>query len=76
MPRIETMTLNELAEAMRKLGLSVNNEALAVAIESGLYPFAICYRAKDSNSHRHFEIYRKLFEQWVAERVTESGTVA
>jgi len=76
MPRIETMTLNELAESMRKLGLSVNNEALASAIESGLYPFAICYRTKDSNAHRHFEIYRKLFDQWVAERVTEGGTVA
>ena len=76
MPQIETMTLNELAESMRTLGLSVNNSALANAIESGLYPFAICYRAKEANSHRHFEIYRKLFNKWVAERATDSGSVA
>lgn len=73
MPRIETMTLNELAKSMRNLGLTVNNEALACAIESGLYPFAICYRSKEANSHRHFEIYRKLFNKWVAERASDGG---
>lgn len=76
MPRIETMTLNELAESMRKLGLTVSNEALGCAIEEGLYPFAICYRSRGENTHRHFEIYRKLFDQWVTERATESGSVA
>ena len=73
MPHIETMTLNELAESMRQLGLTVNNNALASAIEAGLYPFAICYRSKESNAHRHFEIYRKLFNQWVAERASDGG---
>jgi len=78
MPRIETLTLNELASKMRELGISVSTVALSSAIEAGVYPFAIGYRdpEKGPSGHRHFEIYRKLFDQWVAERATDDGGAA
>ena len=72
MPRIETMTLCELAERMRGLGVPTSNDKLGAAIEAGLYPFAICVRLKPDGP-RSFEIYRKLFDQWVAERATDDG---
>ena len=75
MLRIETLTLNELAALMREMGLSVSNEALSAGIEQGLYPFAICVRMPGSNQRR-FEIYKKLFVRWAADRSTDDGGAA
>lgn len=70
---IPTMTLNELAERMRSLGLHVSNDTLGAAIEAGLYPFAIAVRKREGGQ-RNFEIYKVLFDRWVAERmVLEPG---
>ena len=70
---IPTMTLNELAERMRSLGLHVSNDTLGAAIEAGLYPFAIAVRKREVGQ-RAFEIYKVLFDRWVAERmVLEPG---
>lgn len=75
MLKIETMTLCELAVRMRQLGVPTSNERLAAGIEAGLYPFAICIRTPEGK-HRIFEIYTKLFDQWVAERATDDGGAA
>ena len=75
MPRIETMTLCELAVRMRQLGLPTSNDRLSAGIEAGVYPFAICIRIPESK-HRIFEIYTKLFDKWVAERATDDGGAA
>ena len=60
---IPTMTLNELAERMRSLGLHVSNDTLGAAIEAGLYPFAIAVRKREGGQ-RNFEIYKVLFDRW------------
>ena len=70
---IPTMTLCELAERMRALGIPTSNDKLGAMIEAGAYPFANCVRLRPDGP-RVLEIYRKLFDQWVAERaVPEPG---
>lgn len=71
MLKIETMTLNELTARMRQLGIRTSGTRLTAAIEAGIYPFATSYRIPNSK-HRIIEIYTKLFEQWVAERATDT----
>lgn len=63
---VPVMTFTELREELRKHGIGIGNNALATAIEQGVYPFASCYRIEGS-SKRKFVIYRKKFEEWVAE---------
>ena len=71
--RIPTMNLCELAERMRSLGIPTSNDKLGAMIEAGCYPFACCVRLKPDGP-RVYEIYRKLFDQWAAERaVYEPG---
>ena len=72
--RIETLTVNELAEEMRGLGLHVNNAILPKAIAAGVYPFALAYMGESGKYH--VEIYRKLFRQWVDARATEDGAAS
>ena len=61
---IETMTINELTDELRALGIRTSNQKTRAAIKQGKYPFAIHIEMKDDE----FEIYRKLFEKWVEER--------
>lgn len=69
---VKTLTLNELAQRMRALGIKTSNDKLAAAIEAGLYPFAICVRIdRSGGEQRTFEIYEKLFQQWADERSIE-----
>ena len=63
---VPVMTFTELREEMRKHGICIGNNALATAIEQGVYPFASCYRIEGS-SKRKFVIYRKKFEEWLIE---------
>ena len=58
---IPTMTLCELVERLRSLGVPTSNTKAAAMIEAGQYPFASCVRL--------FEISKVLFDKWVAERV-------
>ena len=63
---VPVMTFRELREEMRTYGICIGNDALASAIEQGVYPFASCYRVTGSK-RRKFVIYRKKFEEWLTE---------
>lgn len=65
---IPTMTLCELVERLRSLGVPTSNTKAAAMIEAGQYPFASCVRLKE-DGERVFEISKVLFDKWVAERV-------
>lgn len=72
MKQIPTMTIGELAEEMRLLGLSASTETLSNEIAAGVYPFAHSVRNKDGNSKKcTARIYTKLFREWVEERAVE-----
>ena len=44
---IPTMTLCELVERLRSLGVPTSNTKAAAMIEAGQYPFASCVRLKE-----------------------------
>ena len=70
---IPTMSLCELVERLRSLGIRTSNPTAAAMIEAGAYPFAQAVRLEEDGK-RVLVIYRKLFDQWVEERaVPEPG---
>lgn len=70
MKKIPTMTLNELADRLRGLGVKKAPDTLGQEIEDGVYPFAQCVRLAGSK-HRTYTIYTVMFERWVEERCEE-----
>jgi antitoxin component of RelBE/YafQ-DinJ toxin-antitoxin module len=67
--KIDTMTLIELTQKLRALGMKVSQATLADGIEQGVYPFAICIRRKN----RVFEIYTALVDKWIEERLCSTN---
>ena len=67
---IPTMTVMELMDRMRSLGMRKSQQTVVDEIEQGIYPFAQAVRNGDS-CKRAVTIYTKLFEQWVDERAVE-----
>lgn len=68
MPKNQTMTLNEVAAAMRAAGFKTTETTIADAIACGRYPFGVCL-SKGATGRRRFEIFRVDFEQWLATRI-------
>ena len=64
---IETMTLNQVTQRMRKLGIKTSEVRIGTAIQNGQYPWAICIPGEKNFC---YEIYTKLFDKWVDERAT------
>lgn len=62
-----TLTTAETAKIMRECGIPKDTQTLCQQIEEGFYPFAKCMNMK-SNS-RYFEIYKKEFAEFIAEKV-------
>ena len=67
--QVETMTLRELTNLFRSLGIATSDAKLADGIEQGAYPFAVCIRQKD----RQFEIYKRKVYEWISERATPAA---
>lgn len=65
--QIDTMTINQLTNELRELGIRTSNQKTRAAIKQGKYPFAIHVKMENDE----FEIYRKLFDKWVEERAIE-----
>ena len=70
MPTIETMTLNDVTAKLRAMGIRTSEPKVAAGIVQGAYPFGIFI---DYGKRRNFEIYKKLFDEWVETRCTEDG---
>ncbi len=60
------MTLEEVAQAMRNVGISISKISLADGIQNGLYPFGRVRRCGPTG-RRTFEIPRLKFKQWLEE---------
>lgn len=71
MGTIDTLTLKECTELLRHNGLSVSQETLGAGIEQGVYPFAVCVKAKKS---RVFQIYTSLLMKWIEERSVQGNS--
>lgn len=65
-PVIETMTVQQVYEEMKELGIHTSPYKIRAGISQGKYPFGVCISMKT----QEFEIYRSQFDQWVAERLT------
>lgn len=63
---IETLTVDEATEKLRSLGIRISPETLRDGIEQGQYPFAI--HIKGRHGGNVYQVYRRLFDQWIKER--------
>ena len=64
--KLETMTVAQVVEELRALGVKTTPNKIRAGIIQGVYPFGV--RIKMENDE--FEIYRTKFEAWKAERVS------
>lgn len=69
-----TMTLHECAEAFRANQVSVDEKKLGDALEAGQFPFADVLVGK-TGGHRSFMIWRKLFYEWLRDRMRTDEVV-
>jgi len=66
--QIETISVQQLCLLLRSLGMKVSEVTLSSGIQQGVYPFAHCIVTDKGN--RRFEVFKKLLDQWIEERVT------
>ena len=66
---IETITPAEATERLRALGMKISTTTLRDGIEQGKYPFGIYIKSKSGGNV--YQIYKRLFDSWIAERATE-----
>lgn len=65
---IETMTLNQVVDAMRGLGMRTTETRVRLLLEAGTYPFGACVPTEKGHI---VEVYAKKFWEWVDERAEE-----
>ena len=70
---VETMTLNEVVDALRGLGIHTSEERVARMLMAGAYPWGVCVEGPKS---RIIEIYAKKFWAWVDEIAEEDTDYA
>ncbi len=63
-----TMTLQEVACAMRNAGIHCSAAGVAEAIEKGIYPFGRVKKVSDRTGYRSFEIFTVDFQRWLDEK--------
>lgn len=62
---IRTLTPDEAAERLKKLGVSTSAQKIRAGLEQGVYPFGVRIQMKGNV----YEIYERLFNKWVEERI-------
>lgn len=70
---VETMTVIEVTDALRGLGIRTSTERVMRFLEEGAYPWGICVQG---NGKRLVEIYAKKFWEWVDEIAEEDTDYA
>lgn len=63
---IETITVAEATEELRRLGLRISPDTIRDGLEQGKYPFGV--HIKSRNGGNVYQIYTKLFRAWIDER--------
>lgn len=67
---IDTMTPLEASEELKKLGLHISAETIRRGLEQRVFPFGDAIQCDKSSK---YFVYRKYFEQWLAEHVSVRG---
>ena len=67
--QLETMTVAQVVDELRALGVKTTPNKIRAGIIQGVYPFGV-HIAMENNE---FEIYRTQFEQWKADKITQKG---
>ncbi len=67
---IETLTPAEATEILRSYGMRLSPDTLRYGLEQGLYPFGVCIHC---DRQPVYQIFSKLFFQWIDERATLKG---
>lgn len=62
---VPTLTLQQATARFRAAGICTSEQAIAAALEQGLYPFGIAIQMSKS---RKIEIYEKLLNEYLAAR--------
>ena len=70
---IETMNVQECMLYLRAHGLKIGYDKFRAGLQQGVYPFGHCIDCGKSNS---FDIYKRLVDEWIAERETPTQTKA
>lgn len=66
------MTLSEVVQDLRDIGMKTNSAAIADGIEDGLYPFGRILGV-GASGRRHIQIFRSDFERWKSEILLGDG---
>lgn len=64
---VETLTLAQLTEELKKHGIPIGKEKAQACIEQGVFPFA----RQIKMSGNEYLIFRKGFEKWIQENGIE-----
>lgn len=63
---IKTLTLNDLLDRLRELGMSISYEKLVAAVDQGVFAFV----HKIKMTQNEYIIFESDFNKWVAEHAT------
>lgn len=67
--KLETMTVVQVVNELRALGVKTTPNKIRAGIIQGVYPFGVRIEMEGNE----FEIYRTQFEQWKADKITQKG---
>ena len=70
MKQIEVLSPERAAEELRGHGMKITAETLRCGIRQGIYPFGVCVITGSGSPV--YQIFRRLFDAWIAERTTEA----
>lgn len=66
--KIETITPAEATEQLRAMGISISPDTLRAGLEQEKFPFGLSVETKSGG--KWYQIYKKLFEEWIEERAS------
>ena len=67
------MTLSDVVQDLRSIGMRTNSTAIADGIASGHYPFGKILHIGETG-RRHIQIFRSDYERWKAEVLLGKGS--
>ena len=69
--QIETMTVAEAVEPLRAAWMKISPQTMQAGLQQGVYPFGVYIDRKIYNGGGVYYIFRRLREEWIAERGVE-----
>lgn len=63
--QLETMTVVQVVDELRALGVKTTPNKIRAGIIQGVYPFGVCIEMENNE----FEIYRTKFDEWKSDKI-------